>query len=245
MEILSRRGDGDPAGDRGARHLDAEADAQGDDLVPERRFPQELPALRHHAGVEPADRLPRRDRGGLPASTSRTCPLLVHLPPPSGAFPVRFDRYSPYFTRAAEYGLELVPLDFYPPGLSVRDGERCATWPTTSPTASTPTTWTSSSPGRGAAGAVAPGTALGRGGRRPAGALLRAPREGRTVRDSRSGSLVVHDVGEGGRRLMAQLAAPTTLTELAKIEFDPPLEATRPRWPGCARSACCSRRGTG
>jgi ribosomal peptide maturation radical SAM protein 1 len=40
-------------------------------------------------------------------------PLLVHLPPPSGAFPVRFDRYSPYFTRAGEYGLDLVPYDFY------------------------------------------------------------------------------------------------------------------------------------
>jgi ribosomal peptide maturation radical SAM protein 1 len=40
-------------------------------------------------------------------------PLLSHLYPPSGAFPVRFDRYSPYFTRAAEYGLKLSPYDFY------------------------------------------------------------------------------------------------------------------------------------
>ncbi|MBW8877590.1 MAG: RiPP maturation radical SAM C-methyltransferase [Acidobacteria bacterium] len=40
-------------------------------------------------------------------------PLLFHLMPPSGAFPVRFDRYSPYFTRAAEYGLKLSPYDFY------------------------------------------------------------------------------------------------------------------------------------
>lgn len=40
-------------------------------------------------------------------------PLLYHLPPPSGTFPVRFDRYSPYFDRAAEFGLELSPLDFY------------------------------------------------------------------------------------------------------------------------------------
>ncbi len=40
-------------------------------------------------------------------------PLLVHLPPPAGAFPVRFDRYSPYFTRAAQYKLDLVPYDFY------------------------------------------------------------------------------------------------------------------------------------
>ncbi|HEY6328988.1 MAG TPA: RiPP maturation radical SAM C-methyltransferase, partial [Blastocatellia bacterium] len=40
-------------------------------------------------------------------------PLLVHLPPPSGVFPVRFDRYSPYFVNAGEYGLDLRPLDFY------------------------------------------------------------------------------------------------------------------------------------
>ena len=40
-------------------------------------------------------------------------PLLKHLPPPSGAHPVRFDRYSPYFVKADEYGLNLKPYDFY------------------------------------------------------------------------------------------------------------------------------------
>jgi radical SAM superfamily enzyme YgiQ (UPF0313 family) len=40
-------------------------------------------------------------------------PLLIHLPPPNGAFPVRFDRYSPYFTKATEYGLDLKPFEFY------------------------------------------------------------------------------------------------------------------------------------
>ncbi|MEM7586303.1 MAG: RiPP maturation radical SAM C-methyltransferase [Acidobacteriota bacterium] len=40
-------------------------------------------------------------------------PLMPHLPPPSGAFPVRFDRYSPYYTRADSYGLELSPYAFY------------------------------------------------------------------------------------------------------------------------------------
>jgi ribosomal peptide maturation radical SAM protein 1 len=40
-------------------------------------------------------------------------PLLVHLQPPSGAFPVRFDRFSPYFYKAKEYNLDLSPLDFY------------------------------------------------------------------------------------------------------------------------------------
>jgi ribosomal peptide maturation radical SAM protein 1 len=40
-------------------------------------------------------------------------PLLVHLPPPTGAYPVRFDRYSPYFMKAGEYKLDLHPLDYY------------------------------------------------------------------------------------------------------------------------------------
>jgi magnesium-protoporphyrin IX monomethyl ester (oxidative) cyclase len=43
----------------------------------------------------------------------RDLPLLAHLPPPSGVYPIRFDRFSPYFTHAAEYGLDLAPYDFY------------------------------------------------------------------------------------------------------------------------------------
>jgi magnesium-protoporphyrin IX monomethyl ester (oxidative) cyclase len=50
-------------------------------------------------------------------------PSLVHLPPPIGVSPVRFDRYSPYFTRAAEYGLALKPFDFY--GLTYPFEECC------------------------------------------------------------------------------------------------------------------------
>jgi ribosomal peptide maturation radical SAM protein 1 len=40
-------------------------------------------------------------------------PLLTHLPPPSGVYPVRFDRYSPYFVQAEHYGLNLRPSYFY------------------------------------------------------------------------------------------------------------------------------------
>ena len=40
-------------------------------------------------------------------------PLLVHLPPPTDVYPVRFDRYSPYFMKSNEYGLDLRPLDYY------------------------------------------------------------------------------------------------------------------------------------
>ncbi|HEX2207794.1 MAG TPA: RiPP maturation radical SAM C-methyltransferase [Longimicrobium sp.] len=43
----------------------------------------------------------------------REIPLLTHLYPPTGVHPVRFDRFSPYYTEAAEYGLELQPLDWY------------------------------------------------------------------------------------------------------------------------------------
>lgn len=43
----------------------------------------------------------------------RDMPLLMHLPPPAGVYPVRFDRYSPYFVRAEQYGLDLHPNDFY------------------------------------------------------------------------------------------------------------------------------------
>jgi ribosomal peptide maturation radical SAM protein 1 len=40
-------------------------------------------------------------------------PTLVHLPPPTGVYPVRFDRFSPYFKSADKYGLDLEPLAFY------------------------------------------------------------------------------------------------------------------------------------
>ena len=40
-------------------------------------------------------------------------PLLSHLPPPAGVYPIRFDRFSPYFSKADEYGLELEPAAFY------------------------------------------------------------------------------------------------------------------------------------
>jgi magnesium-protoporphyrin IX monomethyl ester (oxidative) cyclase len=40
-------------------------------------------------------------------------PLLTHLPPPHGVYLVRFDRYSPYYNRREEFGLDLHPMDYY------------------------------------------------------------------------------------------------------------------------------------
>ena len=44
---------------------------------------------------------------------SELIPHLVHLPPPSGFTPIRFDRYSPYHDNAEALGLDLVPYDCY------------------------------------------------------------------------------------------------------------------------------------
>lgn len=40
-------------------------------------------------------------------------PLIMHLPPPSDALQIRFDRFSPYFNYAADYGLKLAPMEHY------------------------------------------------------------------------------------------------------------------------------------
>ena len=40
-------------------------------------------------------------------------PLLFHLQPPTGVYPVRMDRYSPYFVDPGSFGLDLDPYDFY------------------------------------------------------------------------------------------------------------------------------------
>jgi ribosomal peptide maturation radical SAM protein 1 len=41
-------------------------------------------------------------------------PLLVHLCPPTGAYPIHFDRFSPYHDQQHSFGLDLAPSDFYP-----------------------------------------------------------------------------------------------------------------------------------
>ena len=49
--------------------------------------------------------------GEAPESYARQaelCPKLVHLQPPSSCSPIRLDRFSPLYTRAAEFGLQRV-----------------------------------------------------------------------------------------------------------------------------------------
>jgi magnesium-protoporphyrin IX monomethyl ester (oxidative) cyclase len=150
-------------------------------------------------------------------------PRLVHLPPPSGAFPVRFDRFSPYFTKAASYGLELSPLDFYPKvypfppaslaRLAYYFGDRNLAAPYFLAVAR----WIDKV--RRAVGAWARAWAEG-----ASPVLCFEPAGGTTVRDTRGGDEVIHDVGASGRRVLAALTHPVAHSELAALLGEPALD---------------------
>ncbi|MDF9815293.1 RiPP maturation radical SAM C-methyltransferase [Streptomyces sp. SPB162] len=55
-----------------------------------------------------------REPEDMYAKYERDFPILAHLTPPTGAFFIRFDRFSPYFNERLDYGLDLRPMDFYP-----------------------------------------------------------------------------------------------------------------------------------
>ena len=46
-------------------------------------------------------------------ATAALLPRIVHLPPPTGVYRIRFDRFSPYFLHPDAHGLDLQPLPFY------------------------------------------------------------------------------------------------------------------------------------
>lgn len=152
-------------------------------------------------------------------------PRIVHLPPPSGVYPVRFDRFSPYFTQAGEYGLDLAPLDFYSHvyPFPMESLEKLAYYfmdrNIAAPYFLGMARWIVRL--RRAQGAWSQAWAGGN----PPQLCFERP-GGRTVLDTRSGSAVVHDVGEDGRRVLEALAQPATHDELAKAarSFDPPLD---------------------
>jgi ribosomal peptide maturation radical SAM protein 1 len=143
-------------------------------------------------------------------------PLLVHLPPPSGAFPVRFDRFSPYFTKAESYGLKLKPLEFYgkvypfPPASLASFAYYFADQNLSAPYFLAMVRWIEKL--RRAVDAWA--TAW----RADEAPVLCFERPGgTTIRDTRSGEEVIHDVGAAGRRVLAALVRPATASELETL----------------------------
>ena len=143
-------------------------------------------------------------------------PRLVHLPPPSGVFPVRFDRYSPYFTQTEKYGLDLAPFDFYRYVYPFEQESlaRLAYYfvdrNPAPPYAVALAKWIMR-----LRRAVDAWTAAWAGGTPPS--LHLASADGSRVHDSRGGAAMTHDLGARGAKLLAALADPTMRAELPKL----------------------------
>ena len=142
---------------------------------------------------------------------------LFHLFPPSGAYPVRFDRFSPYHDQAEKYGLDLLPLDFYSliypfdqadlkrfayyfadQNLRADYFLTMAKW--IGKVRAKVTQWQKrwNDPGQ-----VPP--------------RLRFKEDPQTIYDSRSGSVVEHHVGELGEAILKYLVKPTRMEELLRV----------------------------
>ena len=144
----------------------------------------------------------------------RDLPLLAHLAPPNGAFPINFVRYSRYFEVSEDYGLELAPQDFYALTYpfapeSIRniaqhfvdrkaDAEVMDAW--LGALNKTVDCWRD--------------RWLGRDGKPQARLCLLAAGSGMAVYDSRSGEELEHDLSPLAARVLRHLERPTTIEEL-------------------------------
>lgn len=148
----------------------------------------------------------------------RDIPLLVHLPPPSGIYPIRFDRYSPYFDDPHSYGLDLRPLDsygmIYPfPEESLRNfAYYFLDHNFEAPYFIELVKWI-----RPLQKAVESWRMAWRQGRRGSCPRLEfADNNGQaSILDSRSGTLVMHPVTEYGARILERLNSPASLDRIA------------------------------
>jgi ribosomal peptide maturation radical SAM protein 1 len=147
-------------------------------------------------------------------------PLLTHLYPPGGVYPVRFDRFSPYHKLAAEYRLKLRPCEFYAmiypfPSEDLedlayffRDEEFNA------PYIVNTSRWLGRLRER-----VAQWWALWERGPKPELVLEESGGDA-IVRDSRSGSRVEHRIGPSARRVLHALRQQHKIPRLAEILGD-------------------------
>lgn len=153
-------------------------------------------------------------------------PLLMHLPPPGGAFPIRFDRYSPYFKTPEQWELKLVPFDFYGqiyPFTSTQLSNFAYHHVNTNGSAphfAGLCLWYTK-----VANKVRDWQARWKGsdGRPPARLFVRAQPGGRVVVDSRSGTLEEHPLGHNAMRLLEFLALPKRIGDIR--ELGPEMEA--------------------
>jgi magnesium-protoporphyrin IX monomethyl ester (oxidative) cyclase len=146
----------------------------------------------------------------------REIPLLTHLVPPSGVHPVRFDRFSPYYTEADTYGLDLHPLDWYeltypfPPESLPELAYYFSDHKYTAPYAMNAARMVGRLRER-----VDRWKELWSGGPRPELRLVRRD-GGAFVFDTRSGTAVQHPLGDDGLRLLEALATAKKVMNLVK-----------------------------
>jgi ribosomal peptide maturation radical SAM protein 1 len=146
-------------------------------------------------------------------------PSLLHLPPPSGAFPVRFDRFSPYYMQAADYGLDLRPSDFYR-FIYPFDEEALAKMVYFFVDHNYRANYLASLSVWNDRIQTEVERWQDRWERRDGGLAPHLYADGGSVYDSRSGSAVRHDVGETGLRALAFLAQPRKAADLAAGGFE-------------------------
>jgi len=156
-------------------------------------------------------------------------PALVHLPPPAGVYPIRFDRYSPYFTRADEYKLKLRPMDFYElvypfPKESLKDLAYFFTDETPDPPYAVATSrWIER-----LRAAVDPWRSLWDSAKHADAPILRFERpESGVVLDTRSGELVQHDLTPAAHLLLRHLSRPKRLADALAFAGDDAEQALR------------------
>jgi ribosomal peptide maturation radical SAM protein 1 len=146
----------------------------------------------------------------------KNLPLLFHLPPPIGVYPVRFDRFSPYHSKPEAYNLDLQPMDFYSLIYSFSetdfrnfayyfvDSNVNAQYRTTmlkwldrmrAQVNEWQSRWSSSSHLR---------------------PQLRFAKNSTSVYDSRSGSIVEHPIGEAAGIILSRMARPITVPDLTR-----------------------------
>jgi ribosomal peptide maturation radical SAM protein 1 len=148
-------------------------------------------------------------------------PLLSHLEPPSGAFPVRFDRFSPYHNQAQSYGLDLHPMDFYSSiypfdeaamrnfAYYFTDRNLQADYFTTL------VEWISQ-----LQAAVSQWQALWKDSTQGLQPRLDFKGDSDLVYDSRSGSAIEYSVGPAGKAILNYLSKPARIDELTKVFSD-------------------------
>jgi ribosomal peptide maturation radical SAM protein 1 len=161
--------------------------------------------------------IPGEDDGSTYERYLHEIPHLVHLPPPWGIMRVRFDRFSPYFDRPAEYGIELRPMGFYnfvypfsPEDLAglayyFEDGRADAAYARAAsewhgPLAAAVERWNQ--------------VWITRDRRRPPALFVTEDGDGATIHDSRCGKMVEYPIGPAEFEALKTLERPLRLTEL-------------------------------